>query len=134
MPTYKTPDVYIEEISVFPPSVAEVETAIPAFIGYTQLSPANLSNKPTKISSLLEYEALFGKAKNETIAITLSETANTDGTYPILSIAEPTLTHYLYYCIRMFFENGGGKCYVVSVGDTNVPVSLGTSTTGLLGD
>ena len=35
MPTYRTPDVYIEEISVFPPSVAEVETAIPAFIGYT---------------------------------------------------------------------------------------------------
>ena len=36
MPTYRTPDVYIEEISVFPPSVAEVETAIPAFIGYTE--------------------------------------------------------------------------------------------------
>lgn len=83
---------------------------------------------------MLEYEALFGKAKNETLTITLSETANTDGTYPILSIAEPTLTYYLYYCIRMFFENGGGKCYVVSVGDTNVAVSLGTSpTTGLLG-
>ena len=37
MPTYRTPDVYVEEISVFPPSVAEVETAIPAFIGYTAI-------------------------------------------------------------------------------------------------
>jgi len=36
MPTYRTPDVYVEEISVFPPSVAEVETAIPAFIGHTE--------------------------------------------------------------------------------------------------
>jgi uncharacterized protein len=36
MSTYKTPDVYVEEISVFPPSVAEVETAVPAFIGYTE--------------------------------------------------------------------------------------------------
>ena len=36
MPTYKTPGVYTEEISKFPPSVAEVATAIPAFIGYTE--------------------------------------------------------------------------------------------------
>jgi len=35
MPTYRTPDVYVEEISVFPPSVAEVETFISAFIAYT---------------------------------------------------------------------------------------------------
>ena len=32
MPTYRTPDVYIEEISVFPPSVAEVEAALPAWV------------------------------------------------------------------------------------------------------
>ena len=38
MPTYRTPDVYVEEISVFPPSVAEVETAIPAFVGYTEFA------------------------------------------------------------------------------------------------
>lgn len=34
--TYRTPGVYIEEISKFPPSIAEVATAIPAFIGYTE--------------------------------------------------------------------------------------------------
>jgi phage tail sheath protein FI len=33
---YKTPGVYVEEIAKFPPSVAQVETAIPAFIGYTE--------------------------------------------------------------------------------------------------
>jgi phage tail sheath protein FI len=56
MPTYNTPDVYIEEISVFPPSVAEVETAIPAFIGYTEKAIRNAAHdlilKPTKIYSL----------------------------------------------------------------------------------
>ena len=36
MPEYKTPGVYIEEIPKLPPSIASVETAIPAFIGYTQ--------------------------------------------------------------------------------------------------
>jgi phage tail sheath protein FI len=31
MPTNETPDVYVEEISTFPISVAEVKTAIPAY-------------------------------------------------------------------------------------------------------
>ena len=51
--SYKTPDVYVEEISTFPPSVAEVATAIPAFIGRTQmakkLNTDDLRNKPTQI-------------------------------------------------------------------------------------
>ena len=53
MPTYRTPDVYIEEISVFPPSVAEVETAIPAFVGYTEkvglITADDLKNVPRRI-------------------------------------------------------------------------------------
>ncbi|MBP1653020.1 MAG: phage tail protein, partial [Bacteroidetes bacterium] len=36
MAEYKTPGVYIEEIPKLPPSIASVETAIPAFIGYTE--------------------------------------------------------------------------------------------------
>ena len=34
--TYTTPGVYIEEIPKLPRSVAQVATAIPAFIGYTE--------------------------------------------------------------------------------------------------
>jgi len=36
MPEYKTPGVYMEEIPKLPPTITSVETAIPAFIGYTQ--------------------------------------------------------------------------------------------------
>jgi phage tail sheath protein FI len=36
MNDYKTPGVYIEEIPKLPPSIASVETAIPAFTGYTE--------------------------------------------------------------------------------------------------
>ena len=36
MANYKTPGVYVEEISKLPASVAPVATAIPAFIGYTE--------------------------------------------------------------------------------------------------
>ena len=64
MPEYKTPGVYIEEIPKLPPSIASVETAIPAFIGYTEKAqwkePGDLKHKPKRIESLLEYERFFG--------------------------------------------------------------------------
>jgi phage tail sheath protein FI len=36
MINYRTPNVYIKEESNLPPSVSQVSTAIPAFIGYTE--------------------------------------------------------------------------------------------------
>ena len=62
MNMYKTPGVYVEEIPTLPPSVAEVSTAIPAFIGYTEKGPKDAA-KIERINTLLEYETLFGKAK-----------------------------------------------------------------------
>jgi phage tail sheath protein FI len=117
MPTYKTPDVYIEEISVFPPSVAEVETAIPAFVGYTEkatrTTAGDLLKKPTKIFSLKEFEALFGGAHTPNIAITV--TPRDDGSYSA-AVKLPELDFFLYHAMKMFFDNGGGQCYVVSIG------------------
>ncbi len=69
MPDYKTPGVYIEEIPQFPSSVVAVETAVPAFIGYTEKGdwkqPGDLLKKPFRIQSLLEYEQYFGKPAPE---------------------------------------------------------------------
>ena len=122
MVTYKTPNVYVEEISTFPPSVAEVSTAIPAFIGYTEKAPGRsevLPNKPilTRISSLLDYETLFGKAQ----ATDFNVVESAGGIEPIIT---PELKYLMYYALRMYFDNGGGSCYIVSVG--------GYSSTGLL--
>ena len=36
----KTPGVYVQEVPTLPPSVAEVATAIPAFIGHTETGKA----------------------------------------------------------------------------------------------
>jgi phage tail sheath protein FI len=60
MTTYKTPGVYVEEISTLPPSVAEVSTAIPAFIGCTANGPTpddsgKVDPVVARISTLLEY-------------------------------------------------------------------------------
>ena len=119
MPTYKTPDVYIEEISVFPPSVAEVETAIPAFIGYTEIAKKNAVNdlilKPTKIYSLKEYEQYYGYPEDDAIAITVADDPTTGG-FTVSVFSEPVVKYLMYYSVKMFFDNGGGQCYIIAVG------------------
>ena len=117
---YKTPGVFIEEIPRFPPSIAPVETAIPAFIGYTQkaddVTAGDLHLKPTRISSLIEYERLFGVAQKENaveVTITVLPDASIKST---ATLAENKRSkHIMYYALQMFFANGGGPCYIVSV-------------------
>ena len=134
MPQYKTPGAYVEEIPKFPPSVAPVETAIPAFIGYTatdtEVLAQDLHLKPTRISSLVEYETLFGKAQPETgiiVAINEKQDANNNmiSINAVASLAETARSkHIMYYALQMFFANGGGPCYIVSV---NLYKTLGSS-------
>ncbi|MCB0549802.1 MAG: phage tail sheath family protein [Phaeodactylibacter sp.] len=114
MPDYKIPGVYIEEIPKFPPSVAQVETAIPAFIGNTQndtdASGNSLDKKPIRISSFKDYERIFGSAPVPNVTqINLDAGLNFIG-------ATLTIGHYLYDSVRLFYLNGGGDCYIVSVG------------------
>lgn len=119
MSEFKTPGVFIEEVPKLPPSVAQVETAVPSFIGYTykaldkQLNPLHLV--PTKISSLMDYETYFGTAKKESIV--LKDTK--DG----LTLVKPDVKFLMYYSLQMYFANGGGPCYIVSVGDYSGDVS-----------
>ncbi len=128
--SFKTPGVYIQEISKLPASIAPVETAIPAFVGYTETASDNgdpVTNKPIRITSLLEYEEIFGGPYDEKFTVTLSGEGDTIANTTIT--VSPTLEDYmdplnanrvspyvLYYHVQMFFENGGGPCYIVSVG------------------
>ncbi|MBW3521203.1 MULTISPECIES: phage tail sheath C-terminal domain-containing protein [unclassified Chryseobacterium] len=106
---YKTPGVYVEETAKFPPSVAQVETAIPAFVGYTAQGS---KNEPTRISSMLEYEMIFGKAKNDggEISVSIEDSVVTATYSNKLGIFK------MYYAMQMYFANGGGPCYIVSAG------------------
>lgn len=123
---YRTPGVYIEEIPKFPPSIAPVETAIPAFIGYTRFATdatdGDLRNIPTRISSLVEYEHYFGGPQEEVnFTVTITETTSGGTTTSIKALASLTdanrSRHNMYYSLQMFFANGGGPCWIVSVGD-----------------
>ncbi len=111
------PGIYVEGSSSFPPTIASVETSVPAFIGYTEKAEDDAESlllKPTRISSIQEYESYFGgRSSIENISVILDET-------PARGVQEIRILnteHYLMYdSLRLFFNNGGGDCFIVSVG------------------
>ncbi len=123
-----TPGVYIREINSLPPSVAGVSTAIPAFIGYVEKAERDGVGvpmcTPVRITSMLEYESLFGGAYAQPFSINIADTAD----IPVTSssvIETRTITvnqniadsdFRMYYHLQMYFANGGGPCWIVPVG------------------
>ena len=112
----KTPGVYIQEITTLPASVAQVETAIPAFIGYTTKTGA--PTDPVRISSLVEYEEKFG-GPYKSVKINISGT----GAGASITSVEVDHVFYLYEAMQLYFANGGGPCYVISAGNATGAVA-----------
>jgi len=123
--TYKTPGVYVEEISKLPPSVAQVETAIPAFIGYTQNDSYNglpLVNKPKRIKSLAEFVEIYGGAEPADMVtgadagIKIKKENDEFKLEGELKDPFGELKFRLYYSLQLYYANGGGPCYIISCG------------------
>lgn len=129
----KTPGVYVTESETFSPAVVGVETAIPAFIGYTQKAEINgkaVYNQPVEIGSLADFVAIFGAEfrpayRIEDAPANAAETGDYD--FKVLD-SNATIRYFvltqtgvsgfnLYNSMRLFYANGGGTCHVVSVGD-----------------
>jgi phage tail sheath protein FI len=122
----QTPGVYIKELNAFPNSVVQVATALPVFIGYTETTMfqgMSLQNKVVEIASLADYNAMFGGAPDVTFAITPFKPVATNPN----AVADVTLngagytitpsaTFYMYNSLQLFFQNGGGTCYIFSIG------------------
>ncbi len=128
--TPKSPGVYIDEISVLPPSVAPVATGIPAFFGYTEIGPLNT---PTRITSMLEFEETFGGPNAETFTLSIADVLDPSNAIITRTYAATpgTISSFkLYYAMQMYFANGGGACYIVSVGDYTA-VSAGDFAAGI---
>jgi phage tail sheath protein FI len=137
----QTPGVYINEINAFPNSVVAVATAVPAFIGYTPQASyegQSYTNVPFKITSFAEFQAIYclpnpsppaSPTKQYSPQYYLvqqkSQPANQDyimidnNYYAILP--DPNTIYYLYNCVQMFYQNGGGDAYIVSVGSYGAP-------------
>jgi phage tail sheath protein FI len=119
----KTPGVYIDEVPKFPPSVAAVETAIPAFIGYTQKAEKDKLNlhaagpAVVRISSFAEYVEYFGEAPDQAVSVTVQVSGAGASTVYEPTAATITPSNYrMYYALRLFYANGGGPCHIISVG------------------
>lgn len=145
----KTPGVYINELNAFPDSVVPVATAVPAFIGYTpQASYQGKSylNVPVKITSFADFRAFFcwpdppapaspAKQYRPSYYLVQQKTQPIKGDYLQIDgayysiVPDPSSIYYLYNSIKLFYENGGGDAYIVSVGGyggpSNTPLSPG---------
>ncbi|TCD10410.1 phage tail sheath family protein [Pedobacter frigidisoli] len=136
---YKTPGVYIEEISKLPASIAPVETAIPAFMGRTEIAKDENGDdifpavgklpSPIRITSFLDYQKYFGGPNSETDVFKVSGLPTITDVIVNGAVQSRTITcnarkdfasgRYMYYAIQMFYANGGGPCYIVSSGNYN---------------
>jgi uncharacterized protein len=71
---------------------------------------------------MLEYEEFFGKANPETFAVAFTD--------DVATATQTSISDFkMYYAMQMYFANGGGPCYIVSVGDYTGSLTVGTSTT-----
>lgn len=86
-PTY--PGVYIEEAPSTAHNIIGLPTSNTAFVDVFQKGPAN---KPTKVTSFNEFEAIFGPLNRQSKAS---------------------------YGIYQFFQNGGGVAFVVRIAGAN---------------
>jgi phage tail sheath protein FI len=113
---YSTPGVYIEEKNAFTNSVVPVATAIPCFIGFTEKATRDhqsLSEKLFRISSFDEYNRYFGGPPLITYNVTLDPAAKD----PIKVTPDAATQFYLYYSLKLYFNNGGRDCYIYSAGN-----------------
>lgn len=136
MATHATPGVYINEMNAFPNSVVPIATAVPAFIGYTPNAAyqgKSLLNTPIKITSFAEFQAMFllgdppppadpGKQYSPEYYLVAQAQAPRVGDYLTIdgryyaALPDPDTIYYLYNSVRLFYQNGGGDAYIVSVG------------------
>ena len=143
--TIKTPGVYINEIDAFGNSIVPVPTAVPAFIGYTPQASyegKSYTNVPTKITSFAEFQTIFcypnppapadyAKQYNPQYYLVAQKSKPEKGDYMLIEetyysiVPDPNTIYYLYNSIRLFYENGGGDAYIVSVGTYGAPSGTG---------
>lgn len=132
----KTPGVYINEINGFANSVVPIATAVPAFIGYTpkaEYQGKSYSKKAQKITSFAEFQAFYmldnapppaepATQYHPDYYLVEQKAQPSAGDYIIIDgkyysvLPDPNTIYYLYNSIRLFYQNGGGSAYIVSMG------------------
>jgi phage tail sheath protein FI len=121
---YRMPGVYVTETDIFPPPMAGVQTAVPAFIGYTgkaDVKGDSVLFKPVQVGSLADFETIFGTGHHPRYNLVEAKgDAPADlnfGKTAYRLVPHDGKRFIFHQCMRLYFDNGGGTCYIVSVGD-----------------
>lgn len=93
--TYQSPGVYVEEVEAGSRPIEGVGTAVAAFVGFTAKRPGSA---PIRLANWGQFVDRFG------------------GLVP---------GSYLPLAVYQYFNNGGGACYVVSVGSVGAGAASG---------
>lgn len=120
----RTPGVYVVEKDSGARSVVQVATAVPAFIGFTEKAEVNGKSfhmKPVHVASLSEFEVFFGGPPHPVFTLKQgqsqdkSETVSING-QPFYLEQSANTSFMLYNSLKLFFDNGGADCYIISIG------------------
>ncbi len=134
MITLNSPGDYVAEHDGQLPAIAQRETALPAFIGYSERATEGLgldrTRKPTNIASVADYERIFGGPAVPVLEVSATLDPGTE--VARASVSVPKNRYFLAHAVQHYFANGGQRCVVVSVGGyAEGGVALGDSERGL---
>ena len=92
--TIEQPKIFLQNIRSQPLSIEGVSTSAAGFLGETQTGPTT----PTLVTSWVDYEKVFGGYFGE--------------------------GKYLPYAVEGFFQNGGKRCFITKIQNSNYTGSL----------
>ena len=104
MSEYLPPGVFVEEICFRQNTIEGLSTSTTGFVGPTRFGPVN--GEPELLTSYSDFERIYGG---------LDQLQFDD-------ISEPT-QNYIAHALRAFFEEGGHRCHVARVFDSDSIVS-----------
>ena len=105
MPFYSSPGIYVEEVPSGARPIGAVGTSTAGFVGAAP-DPNARRNEAVAVNSWSEFLRIFGGESDRPRSTLLSS------------------------AVYGFFDNGGGRCYVVNIADTE-PLSGGAQRRGL---
>jgi len=102
---YAVPGVYVTEPDGPSMSIQSGETAVPVFLGFFTPKTPPPSSEPlscVRIESWLDFSQQFGPSDTLTVNLTSPQTHH-------------ATTYMGAHSVRLYFENGGGPCYVLNL-------------------
>lgn len=133
-------------LHAFPPSVIGVATGVPIFVGYTEKAP-DRPMTPIAIGSIADFIRQFGgRHEGRCNVIEVMDPAQSDFQAATTEGSSVTIRFYalqnqnqepfgpaynLYTAMRLFYDNGGAACFVVSAGPYGAPVAKANLLAGI---